>query len=69
MTIVSSRSFLLCCVLICDGVYVCLSIQDRSIATSLPVLDLIDAMQPQSVNFELVRNGDLSDEDKLSNAK
>ncbi|XP_053179180.1 plastin-3-like [Scomber japonicus] len=45
------------------------SFKDRSIATSLPVLDLIDAMQPQSVNFELVRNGDLSDEDKLSNAK
>ncbi|XP_037636331.1 plastin-3-like isoform X2 [Sebastes umbrosus] len=45
------------------------SFKDKSIATSMPVLDLIDAIQPKSVNFELVQTGDLSDEDKLNNAK
>uniref|UniRef100_A0AAQ5YT53 Plastin-3 n=1 Tax=Amphiprion ocellaris TaxID=80972 RepID=A0AAQ5YT53_AMPOC len=42
---------------------------DKTISTSLPVLDLIDSLQPQSVNFELVKTGSLSDEDKLDNAK
>ncbi|XP_049898121.1 plastin-3-like [Epinephelus moara] len=45
------------------------SFKDKGIGTSLPVLDLIDAIQPESVNFELVQTGSLSDEDKLSNAK
>lgn len=45
------------------------SFKDRTIGTSLPVLDLIDAIQPNSVNFELVKTGELTDEDKLSNAK
>ncbi|KAL7394855.1 hypothetical protein ABVT39_005494 [Epinephelus coioides] len=45
------------------------SFKDKGISTSLPVLDLIDAIQPESVNFELVQTGSLSDEDKLSNAK
>lgn len=45
------------------------SVQDKTIGTSIPVLDLIDAIQPQSVNFELVKTGSLSDEDKLDNAK
>uniref|UniRef100_A0A8C2XDR1 Plastin-3 n=1 Tax=Cyclopterus lumpus TaxID=8103 RepID=A0A8C2XDR1_CYCLU len=45
------------------------SFKDKSIGTSMPVLDLIDAIQPQSVNFELVQIGSLSDEDKLNNAK
>ncbi|XP_076595724.1 plastin-3-like [Chaetodon auriga] len=45
------------------------SFKDKQISTSIPVLDLIDAIQPQSVNFELVKTGDLSDEDKLDNAK
>uniref|UniRef100_A0A8C2XDR7 Plastin-3 n=1 Tax=Cyclopterus lumpus TaxID=8103 RepID=A0A8C2XDR7_CYCLU len=45
------------------------SLCDKSIGTSMPVLDLIDAIQPQSVNFELVQIGSLSDEDKLNNAK
>lgn len=58
---------MLCIDLCCACVH--LSVQDKSIGTSIPVLDLIDAIQPQSVNFELVRTGDLSDEDKLSNAK
>lgn len=48
---------------------VCPSVQDKTISTSIPVLDLIDAIQPQSVNFELVKTGSLSDEDKLDNAK
>ncbi|XP_054483430.1 plastin-3-like [Anoplopoma fimbria] len=45
------------------------SFKDKAIGTSIPVLDLIDAIQPQSVNFELVQQGSLSDEDKLNNAK
>lgn len=45
------------------------SVQDKTIGTSIPVLDLIDAIQPESVNFELVKTGSLADEDKLDNAK
>ncbi|XP_070692455.1 plastin-3-like isoform X1 [Pempheris klunzingeri] len=45
------------------------SFKDKSISTSLPVLEVIDAIQPQSVNFELVKTGSLTDEDKLDNAK
>uniref|UniRef100_A0A4W6FXS1 Plastin-3 n=1 Tax=Lates calcarifer TaxID=8187 RepID=A0A4W6FXS1_LATCA len=45
------------------------SFKDKSISTSVPVLDLINAIQPNSVNFELVKTGTLSDEDKLDNAK
>ncbi|XP_028272368.1 plastin-2-like isoform X2 [Parambassis ranga] len=45
------------------------SFKDKTINTSLPVLELIDSIQPSSVNFELVRTGILSDEDKLNNAK
>uniref|UniRef100_A0A3P9LG95 Plastin-3 n=2 Tax=Oryzias latipes TaxID=8090 RepID=A0A3P9LG95_ORYLA len=45
------------------------SFKDKSISTSLPVLDLIDAIQPESVNFELVKRDAESKEDKLDNAK
>ncbi|XP_076746833.1 plastin-3 isoform X1 [Maylandia zebra] len=45
------------------------SFKDKIISSSLPVLDLIDAIQPQSVNFELVKKENLSEEDKLNNAK
>nr|XP_057919380.1 plastin-3-like isoform X2 [Doryrhamphus excisus] len=45
------------------------SFKDKSLNTSLPVLDLIDAIQPNSVNFELVHQGNLTDEDKVNNAK
>ncbi|KAK5865223.1 hypothetical protein PBY51_016404 [Eleginops maclovinus] len=45
------------------------SFKDKSIGTSIPVLDLIDAIQPSSVNFELVHTGTLSEEDQLNNAK
>jgi len=53
----------------CVCVCVCPSLQDKSIETSMPVLDLIDSIQPQSVKFDLVQKGSLSDEDKLNNAK
>ncbi len=55
------------CVCVCVCVYP--TVQDKTIGTSIPVLDLIDALQPRSVNFELVKSGSLSDEDKLDNAK
>ncbi|XP_037531340.1 plastin-3 [Nematolebias whitei] len=45
------------------------SFKDKAISSSLPVLDLIDAIQPQSVNYDLVKRNDISDEDKLDNAK
>ncbi|XP_063046202.1 plastin-3 [Engraulis encrasicolus] len=45
------------------------SFKDKEISTSLPVLDLIDAIQPGSVSYDLVKTGTLSDEDKLENAK
>lgn len=48
--------------------YVCASFQDSSIGTSIPVLELIDAVQPESVNFELVKECQ-TDEDKMDNAK
>ncbi|XP_077304245.1 plastin-3 isoform X2 [Lithobates pipiens] len=43
--------------------------KDKSISTSLPVVDLIDAIQPNSINYDLVKTGSLSDEDKQQNAK
>uniref|UniRef100_A0AAY4E5R1 Plastin-3 n=1 Tax=Denticeps clupeoides TaxID=299321 RepID=A0AAY4E5R1_9TELE len=43
--------------------------KDKEISSSLPVLDLIDAIQPASVNYELVKRGSLSEADKLDNAK
>ncbi|XP_063793614.1 plastin-3 isoform X2 [Pseudophryne corroboree] len=45
------------------------SFKDKSISTSLPVVDLIDAIQPGSINYDLVKNGTLSDVDKHENAK
>lgn len=35
--------------------------QDSSISTSVPVLDLVDSIKPESVNYELVESG--SDEE------
>lgn len=43
--------------------------QDKDISSSLVVLELIDAIQPSSINYELVKTGSLSEEDKLENAK
>uniref|UniRef100_A0A1A7WXA2 Plastin-3 n=1 Tax=Iconisemion striatum TaxID=60296 RepID=A0A1A7WXA2_9TELE len=45
------------------------SFKDKEISSSLAVLELIDAIQPGSVNFELVKTGGLSEDDKLDNAK
>uniref|UniRef100_UPI00398E9694 plastin-3-like n=1 Tax=Pristiophorus japonicus TaxID=55135 RepID=UPI00398E9694 len=45
------------------------SFKDRNLSSSLPILDLIDAIQPNSINYELVKTGVLSDDDKQDNAK
>ncbi|XP_075429246.1 LOW QUALITY PROTEIN: plastin-3 [Ascaphus truei] len=45
------------------------SFKDKSISTSLPVVDLIDAIQPGCINYDLVKTGDFSEEDKHENAK
>ncbi|KAK2495973.1 hypothetical protein MC885_011796, partial [Smutsia gigantea] len=45
------------------------SFKDKSISTSLPVLDLIDAIAPNAVRQEMIKREDLSEEDKLNNAK
>ncbi|XP_030630401.1 plastin-1 [Chanos chanos] len=45
------------------------SFKDNVISTSLPVIDLIDTIVPNAIRSEMVRRGDLSDEDKLNNAK
>ncbi|XP_069745758.1 plastin-2-like [Narcine bancroftii] len=45
------------------------SFKDKEISTSLPVLDLIDAIQPASIRYDLVKTGDMTDEEKLANAK
>ncbi|XP_054610393.1 plastin-3-like isoform X1 [Dunckerocampus dactyliophorus] len=45
------------------------SFKDREISSSLAVLELIDAIQPGSINNELIKTGHLSEEDKLENAK
>uniref|UniRef100_A0A8D1UI38 Lymphocyte cytosolic protein 1 n=1 Tax=Sus scrofa TaxID=9823 RepID=A0A8D1UI38_PIG len=44
-------------------------LQDPKISTSLPVLDLIDAIQPGSINYDLLKTENLNDEEKLNNAK
>ncbi|KAF5908012.1 plastin-3, partial [Clarias magur] len=44
------------------------SFKDKEISSSLPVLDLIDAIQPGCVNYELVKTGSLTESDKLDNA-
>jgi len=42
--------------------------QDPTIATSHVVIDLIDCIKPDSINYDIVRAGD-NEEDKMSNAK
>ncbi|KAM3911109.1 plastin-3 isoform 2-T3 [Leptodactylus fuscus] len=44
------------------------SFKDKSISTSQAVVDLIDAIQPGSINYDLVKTGTLSDDDKHENA-
>lgn len=43
--------------------------QDGSISSSMPVLDLIDAIQPGSIRYDLIKASDLTDDEKLNNAK
>lgn len=43
--------------------------QDKSISTSLPVIDLIDTIAPGAIRDEMVKKEDLSPEDMLNNAK
>ncbi|PIO30016.1 hypothetical protein AB205_0031530, partial [Aquarana catesbeiana] len=45
------------------------SFKDPKISTSLPVLDLIDAIQPGSINYDILKTTDLNDDEKLNNAK
>ncbi|KAH0518474.1 Plastin-2 [Microtus ochrogaster] len=45
------------------------SFKDPKISSSLPVLDLIDAIQPGSINYDLLKTENLDDEEKLNNAK
>lgn len=45
------------------------SFKDKEISSSLAVLELIDAIQPSSINYELIKTGSLSEADKLENAK
>lgn len=43
--------------------------KDKEISNSLAVLELIDAFQPGSINYDLVKTGHLSENDKQENAK
>lgn len=43
--------------------------QDKSISTSLPVIDLIDIITPGAIREDMVKKEDLSPEDMLNNAK
>ncbi|XP_023687501.2 plastin-2 [Paramormyrops kingsleyae] len=43
--------------------------KDASISTSMPVLDLIDAIQPGCIGYDLLKMEGLSDDEKLNNAK
>ncbi|XP_034034603.1 plastin-3 [Thalassophryne amazonica] len=45
------------------------SFKDKANSSSLPVIDLIDAIKPGSISYELVKTGSLSEDDKLENAK
>jgi plastin-2 len=45
------------------------SFKDLKISTSLLVLDPIDAIQPGSINYGLLKTENLDDEEKLNNAK
>ncbi|XP_061774134.1 plastin-2 isoform X1 [Nerophis ophidion] len=45
------------------------SFKDTSISSSLPVLDLIDAIQPGSIRYDLLKTDHLTEDEKLNNAK
>ncbi|XP_067124802.1 plastin-1 isoform X2 [Centruroides vittatus] len=44
------------------------SFQDPAIATAHPVIDLIDAIKPDSINYSQVKSGD-TEEERMDNAK
>ncbi|XP_046858889.1 plastin-3-like [Xenia sp. Carnegie-2017] len=44
------------------------SFKDPSISTSLPVIDLVDAIKPGSINYDVVNAGN-TEEEKVDNAK
>ncbi|KAM6143876.1 plastin-3 [Erethizon dorsatum] len=43
--------------------------KDKTISSSLAVVDLIDAIQPGCINYDLVKSGNLTEDDKHNNAK
>ncbi|XP_056665275.1 plastin-3 isoform X1 [Monodelphis domestica] len=45
------------------------SFKDKTISSSLAVVDLIDAIQPGCINYDLVKSGNLTEEDRHNNAK
>ncbi|XP_049982822.1 plastin-3 isoform X1 [Alexandromys fortis] len=45
------------------------SFKDKTISSSLAVVDLIDAIQPGCINYDLVKRGNLTEDDKHNNAK
>ncbi|TRY88676.1 hypothetical protein DNTS_020809 [Danionella cerebrum] len=45
------------------------SFKDKSISTSLPVIDLIDTIVPKVIKYEMVKSEATTPEDKLNNAK
>ena len=48
------------------------SFKDKLISTSLPVIDLIDAIAPGTVKWDMVKRGEeraMKNDDKLNNAK
>lgn len=55
----------------CVGALICVLCgdQDKEISSSLAVLELIDAIQPGSIDYDLIKTGRLSEDDKLENAK
>lgn len=45
------------------------SFKDKDISSSLAIVELIDAIQPGSINYELIKTDKLTEDDKLENAK
>merc|ERR1719304_117185 len=46
-----------------------LSFQDSAISSGLPLIDLIDAIKPGIINYDLVVEGDTEEEERIANAK
>ncbi|CAB1418500.1 unnamed protein product [Pleuronectes platessa] len=45
------------------------SFKDSKVSSSMPVLDLIDVIQPGSIRYDLLKADDLTEDEKLNNAK